>query len=120
MKGLDDVQQIFLVRVLLGLEVRADEVLMEVMEAVTEPWSESECVENRVEEASVAEVCQAGHARAVGPALSPCHTVHEGPAEICPDTIRSCSELQKTRQYDFSQCSAVPPSRLAPVWTRLC
>ena len=71
MKGLDDVQQIFLVRVLLGLEVRAGEVLMEVMEAVTEPWSESECVENRVEEASVAEVCQACHPGTVSPGLCP-------------------------------------------------
>ena len=71
MKGLDDVQQIFLVRVLLGLEVRVGEVLVEVMEAVTEPWSESECVENRVEEASVAEVCQACHAWTVGPGLRP-------------------------------------------------
>ena len=71
MKGLDDVQQIFLVRVLLGLEVRAGEILVEVMEAVAEPGREPECVENRVEEASVAEVCQACHPGTVSPGLCP-------------------------------------------------
>ena len=71
MKGLDDVQQILLVRVLLGLEVGAGEILVEVMEAVAEPGGEPECVENRVEEASVAEVCQACHAWTVGPGLCP-------------------------------------------------
>ena len=106
MKCLDNVQEIFLVRVLLHLDVGVGEVLVQVMEIVTEARSEAESVENRVEEASVAEVCQTGHSWTVGPPLASCHSVHDGRPGLSSLTMGSCSELQKTVHSKTSDSAA--------------
>ena len=76
MERLDDVQQALLLRVPLWPGVAPSQVLVEVVEAVAEARGEPEGVEDRVEEACVAKVGQAGNPRTVGPAITASPTIH--------------------------------------------
>ena len=76
MKGLDDVQETLLLRVSLCFCFLARQILMEVMETMTEAWGEPQGVENGIEEAGVSEVGKACHARAAGPRVGSAPAVH--------------------------------------------
>ena len=76
MEGLDDIQKTFLIRVPFSFRVLSRQILMEMVKTVTEARSESQSVENRVEEAGVSEICETCHARAAGPRVGPDPAVH--------------------------------------------
>ena len=78
MKCLDDIQQALLLRVPVRPGVAPRQVLVQVVQAVTEARCESEGVEDTVEEAGVAKVSKAGNARTVGPPITPTPTIHTG------------------------------------------
>ena len=75
-KCLDDIQQTLLLSVPVRPRVTPRQVLMQVMQAVTEARCEPESVKDTVEEAGVAKVCKAGNARTICPSITPSPTIH--------------------------------------------
>ena len=58
------------------LAISTSKVLMQVVQAVTESRCKPESVEDRVEEACVAKVCEAGNTGANGPDIAHTPTIH--------------------------------------------
>ena len=76
MERLDDVKQALLLGVPVRSGVAPCQVLVEMVEAVTEARGEPEGVEDRVEEAGVTKVGEASNAWAVCPNIAPTPTIH--------------------------------------------